>query len=87
MKELSFRSPITKQAIDIQKDFYNGEGFEKNGDLVINGDGWTADDLLHFITGDYSLFGGFSTFFNFDGRGLITEAVFLPFEFVRYGLA
>ena len=86
MKELSFRSPITKQAIDIQKDFFNGEGFQKNGDLILDSRGTTADDLLNMITGDMSLFSGFSKHFNFDGRGLITEVNFLPFEYVRFGL-
>lgn len=86
IKELSFRSPLTKQAINIQKDFFNGEGFEQNGDLVVNSDGWTINDILNFISDDYSLFLGFSLFFNFNGRGLITEVQFLPFEYVRFGV-
>ena len=86
MKELSFRSPITKQAIDIQKAFFNGEGFSQNGDVILNDSGMTADDLLNMITGDASLFSGFAKHFNFNGRGLITEANFVPFEFVRFGI-
>ncbi len=86
MKELATRSPLTKQAIDIQKDFFNGEGFEQNEDLVINSQGWTVNDLLHFVSSDYSLFMGFGIFFNFDGRGLITEALYLPFEYIRFGM-
>jgi hypothetical protein len=86
MKELATRSPLTKQAIEIQKDFYNGEGWTQNGDLVINDDGWTVTDLLNFICDDYSTFNGFSIALNFDGRGLISEMVYLPFEYVRFGV-
>jgi hypothetical protein len=38
------------------------------------------------ISGDFSLFSGYSFFFNFNGNGLITEVQFLPFEYVRFGL-
>lgn len=84
-KELSYRSPLAKQAIEVQADFIAGDGWTNNGEVIANSDGYTFNDLLTFLSSDYSLFFGLGLHFNFNGLGLITEVDFLPFEFVRFG--
>lgn len=83
-KELSFRSPIAKQAIEVQADFIAGDGWTNNGDVIANSDGFTFNDILSFLSSDLSLFLGLGLHFNFNGLGLVTEIDFLPFEFIRF---
>ena len=88
IKELSFRSPLAKQAIEVQADFIIGDGWENetSGETIANADGYTFNDLLGFLSRDYSLFMGLGIHFNFNGLGQIIEVNFLPFEFTRFGM-
>ena len=88
IKELSFRSPLAKQAIEVQADFIIGYGWENetSGETIANADGYTFNDLLGFLSRDYSLFMGLGIHFNFNGLGQIIEVNFLPFEFTRFGM-
>ena len=86
INELIRKSPIASSATDIRADFLNGEGFEEYGDLIVNNDGHTLDDILNFISHDAATFTrSFALFFNLNGLGNIEEVQYLPFEFVRQG--
>ncbi|KKK52951.1 hypothetical protein LCGC14_3099710, partial [marine sediment metagenome] len=88
IKELHFRSPLAKQAVEVQADFIAGDGWtnETAGETIANEDGYTFNDLLNFLSLDFSLFLGLGIHFNFNGLGQIIEVNFLPFEFTRFGL-
>ncbi|KKM71789.1 hypothetical protein LCGC14_1427140 [marine sediment metagenome] len=88
IKELHYRSPLAKAAVEVQADFIAGDGWENEtaGETIANSDGYTFNDLLNFLSQDYSLFLGLSIHFNFNGLGQVIEANFLPFEYVRFGL-
>ena len=88
IKELSYRSPLAKQSIEVQAEFIAGDGWtnEEAGNTVANADGFTFNDILEFVAKDQSLFTGLALHFNFNGLGQVTEVNFVPFEFVRYGL-
>ena len=86
MEEILKRSPITKGAVHILTDFLDGEGFESNGDKVINEFGQTWNDILHYSAMDYATFGGFGMHFNFNGAGNIIEVQHVPFEYIRLSL-
>lgn len=88
IKELHFRSPLTVEAVDTRADFIAGDGWENEeaGETIANDEGFTFNDLLNFLSSDYSLFLGLGIHFNFNGLGQVIEANFLPFEYTRFGL-
>ena len=82
---LRLGSPLVKTATNVLADFINGEGWEENGDEVLNEDGELANDLLDQTARDFSKYNGFALWLGFDGTGQITEIKNIPFDFVRFG--
>lgn len=85
MNELYKRSPLTKQAIKVLSEFCTGQGWEGNGDKVVNRFGQTFNDMLRLASEDINTFTGFALHFNFNGIGKIVEIQHIPFDYVRLG--
>ena len=85
MGELYKRIPLTKQAIKVLSEFCIGEGWEGNGDKVVNRYGQTFNDMLRLASEDINTFTGFALHFNFNGLGRISEIQHIPFDYVRLG--
>ena len=83
---IKLRSPLTKSAVDLLADFFKGDGFEQNGELILNRYGDTLNDVLSMVANDLAEFRGFAVHFNFNPSGAIVEATRIPFEYVRLGL-
>jgi len=87
VEQIQFRSPITNTAVNITADFINGEGFENNGDFIVDETlNLSADDLLTLVSRDFSPFSGFSIHINFNGLGEITQLQFVKFKYCRFGI-
>ena len=85
-EEVALRSPTTKSSIQTLSKFLGGNGFEFNGDFVINRYEQTLNDLLRLIRKDKATFDGWSLHFNVNEIGGITEILPVKFKNVRYGL-
>jgi len=81
---LRLSSPLIKAACKTLEDFINGNGWEQNGEEVLNDEGELADDLLNLASMDYSRFDGFALWLGFDGTGSINEIKHIPFQYVRF---
>lgn len=86
MKEVMLISPLTKSAINLLADFYRGDLFA-NGDIVVNKNGETANEILRLVSKDYALYNGYALHLNSNGLGAVVEMQHIPFEYVRLGLA
>ena len=86
-EQVRLASPLIKAASETLADFIDGNGFELNGDQVMNEDGELADDILNLVAIDYSQYNGFALWLGFNGKGKIEEVKHIPFQFVRYGEA
>jgi hypothetical protein len=86
MEEVSLRSGITLSAMRVHSDFVKGNGFEMNGDVIVNRWGETLNDLLRLVSDSSSLYNGYGLHFNVNPLGLITEINFTKFKNIRYGL-
>ena len=87
VEQIQFRSPITNTSVNITADFINGEGFETNGDFIVDEEiGLTADDLLTLVSRDLSPFSGFAVHINFNALGEIIQLQFVKFKYCRFGL-
>ena len=82
---LRLASPLVKTACHVLEDFINGDGWQDNGEEILNGDGEQANDILNMVAMDFSRYNGFSLWLGFDGVGAITEIKHIPFEYVRFG--
>ena len=80
------RSPLTKSAVALLADFFRGDGFEQNGDTVLNRHGQTLDDVLDRTARDLAEYRGFGVHFNFSAGGTPIEVTPVPFEYIRLGL-
>ncbi len=86
ISEVMFRSPITLSSVQALTDFTTGGGFQSNGDLIINENEQSLNDLLKTVSLSYSTFNGFALHFNVNELNMITEINQVKFEDVRYGL-
>lgn len=68
------------------KKFIFGKGFadKKIYQMIVNSDGDTMDSILHGISEDLAMFGGFCLHLNFNMLGKITEIRYIPFENMRF---
>ena len=86
VEEIMFRSAVTNSAVERIADFVNGDGFE-NGDIELNDEGQTANDILRIISFDVAKFSSSFAFqVNWNLLGEITDITTLDFKYVRYGL-
>ena len=83
---IKLRSPLTTSAVKLLSDFFKGDGFEQSGELILNREGQTLDDLLSAVANDLAEYRGFAVHLNFDGAGTVIEMTRIPFEFCRLGL-
>lgn len=86
MHQVALLSPIAKSAISLVASFIRGDGFER-GDVVINEQGETANDILKQLSNDRAEYNGYALHLNSTGIGKVQEVQHIPFEFVRLGLA
>ena len=86
VEEIMFRSSTTSQAVKGLKAFTIGQGFEQNGDLIINRHDQTINAVLGIAAADFSLYGGFALHYNINEIFQITEVTNLDFKNVRFGL-
>lgn len=86
VEQIAFRSPMTESALEALDAFTYGEGFELNGDMIINRYEQTLNDILSEISKDYSPFNGWGLHFNVNQLGLITEILPFKFKDLRFGL-
>jgi hypothetical protein len=81
-----FRSSTTAQAVDGLRAFIIGEGFEENGDIIVNRHELTMNAVLALAAEDYALYKGYALHFNVNELFQITEVTNMDFKNVRYGL-
>jgi hypothetical protein len=81
------RSFTAKTATKRYAGFIYGMGFKDKAlaELVINRHGQTGNDLLRFISKDYSLFTAYALHFNYNLNYRISEINLLKFKFARFG--
>lgn len=75
-------SPTAMGCIDRLKYFIKGQGFT-TGEITVNRDGETLNDILTQIVDDYVKFKGFALHFNFNLLGKIVEIFAVPIEYLR----
>lgn len=82
------RSFTTKTATNRFADFLFGKGFSDPtlADLIVNRDGQTMNDLLRFVTKDYSVYHAYALHFNYNLQYRIKEINLLKFKFARFGI-
>lgn len=80
------RSPLTKSAVLLLADFFKGDGFELNPDLIVNRHGQTTNDTLKKVAADFAEYRGFAVHLNFNAVGQAVELTPVPFEYCRLGL-
>ena len=85
-EQLRLASPLIKASSETLADFIDGNGFEFNGDEVVNEDGDHANDLLQLVAIDYSQYNGFAFWIGFNAGGTVDQFNHIPFEFVRLGI-
>ena len=78
-EQIRLGSPLIKAATETLTDFIDGNGFEFNGDAVLNEDGEQANDLLNLVAIDYAQFDGFALWLGFTAEGKIEEVKHIPF--------
>lgn len=91
--ELAIKSPTNHSAIKLKTMMTRGEGIDLskvNNNLrkLLNNlteNGKTIDDLLHKISRDYVIFGGFALKVTWGNDGYIKYLKHIPFEYVRVG--
>ena len=94
LAKLAYNAPTHNAAIKTKQFMIAGEGF--NLDLLvpklrakfesINEYGETANDILNYISWDYSIFNGFALKVKWNNKGLISELCHIPFADVRVGM-
>ena len=84
--EIMYRSPVTLAAVLALADFTNGNGFKYNGDMVINDDEQSINDILKIASQSYSTYNGFGLHFNVNELGMITSIEPVDFDYIRYSL-
>ena len=83
---IMLRSPLTKSAVSLLADFFRGDGFTNNQDLVVNRYGETLNDVLKKSAEDLAEFRGFAFHLNYNVAGLVVEMTPIPFEYIRLGV-
>ena len=86
MEQIMLTSSLTVSAVDVQSAFTKGQGFQLNGDLVLNRQGQTANEVLAIITEDHSLYNGYALHFNFNLLGQVVEVTPVKFKYNRFGV-
>ena len=80
-------SGITESCQELHRDFMFGDGFEKNGDVVINRLYDTElNKLLYHTIDDYSYFNGFAIHVNYNANFKIHSLTRLQFSNTRLGI-
>lgn len=86
IQQVALLSPVTKSAIELRAQFIRGDGWERNGDKVVNDRGETANDILKLISEDVALYNGYGLHLNSSGLGDVKELQHINFNFIRLGL-
>jgi hypothetical protein len=77
------KSPTASGCADLLAMFVQGEGLSFGGDMVVNRDGETFNDILGQSVSHYSKLNGFCLHFNFNVIGQITEIFCIDPKYVR----
>ncbi len=77
------KSPTAKGCAEMLSMFVQGEGFSEGGDMVVNRDGDTMNDVLTKAVKDYSEMNGVCIHLNFNITGQITEIFPIDIKYVR----
>ncbi len=77
------KSPTAKGCSEMLAMFVQGNGLAFGGDMVVNRDGDTMNDILGKAVKDYSGLNGFCLHFNFNILGQITEIFNIDIKYVR----
>lgn len=80
------RSPIALACIETTADFYNGDGFEFNGNQVFNNDNIDVDNQLFQISLDFAEYTGFAFHINTDIFGNIVSFQPVEFDKLRFSI-
>ena len=83
-----YNSPVGSAALDIWQEFVEGDGFVDPacGEIIVNPEGETMNDLHAKISSDISYLWGFAVHVGYNAKGEKTEFHHLPFESTRLGL-
>jgi len=78
------KSPTASGCIKKQSEFIFGQGIKEGGDIVVNREGETLNEVINqSIRFGYSTLGGFALHFNFNLLGEICEIFFVNQEYIR----
>ena len=87
VEQLRLASPLIKSSVEVLTDFLNGQGWETEGDRVVNDKGQTTKDILNLIAIDAARWSGaFAIHVNFglDSQGAkALELQRVPVEYIR----
>lgn len=78
-------SPTSSGSSASYSDFIEGQGFIEHGDIIVNREGQTLNDILEFASIQRSVFGGFSLHFNYNLLGQINEIQMVKMHMLRVG--
>lgn len=84
IKEAIRKSPTAQGCLKRDSEFIFGNGFMNGGEIIVNRDGETLNDILwQCIKNGYSLYSGFGIHLNFNSLGEICEMFSVDLEYVR----
>jgi len=86
VKSIVIGSPIAHSATKAMSSFLRGDGWEQNGEMVVNDNGETLNFLLRQAALSHSFYNSFTVHVNVNSMGGITDMRVVPFDFVRFGL-
>lgn len=76
-------SPTAAGCVKRMREFIFGNGVSIGGDVIVNTDGDTLNDVINTSVFDYSRFSGFAIHVNFNIFGKIVEITNVDFEYIR----
>ena len=77
------RSSTASACARLFAEFLYGGGFANGGNVIVNNEGYTLNDILLRVCRDYSMFFGFAVRTNYNLLGRYTDMQVEPFEQVR----
>jgi hypothetical protein len=86
LSKLVYESPAASSCISVISDFIEGNGFSTDvGDIVVNNQGQTLNDIHHLVSESLAMYEGFALNVKYNPEGRITQLYFMPFENCRLG--
>ena len=73
MKDIYINSPTMKGVVNVRGEFIKGMGIENGGDIIVNRNNETLNDVFDKAIDDYKWINGFIFHFNFNAFGQIVE--------------